>query len=65
MDEKGGGEGICMHPPAARKGFSSTNTCYQAVFAVTRPWGPALSTGLSHQGVYSAKAQEGCGQGWG
>lgn len=54
-----------MHPPAARKGFSSTNTCYQAVFAVTRPWGPALSTGLSHQGVYSAKAQQGCGQGWG
>jgi len=37
--------------PQRESGFSGTNTCDQAVFAGTRPWWPALSTGLSHQGT--------------
>lgn len=50
--EREGGE-LIWEPPQARKWLFSANTCYQAVSAATRPWGLALSTGLSHQSVNS------------
>lgn len=42
-------------PPQQGSGFSRTNTCNQAVFVGTCSWGPALSTGLSHQSKNSAR----------
>lgn len=46
-------------PPQQGSGFSRTNTCDQAEFVGTCPWGLALSKGLSHQSKNSARDQVG------
>lgn len=46
-------------PPQRGSGFSRTNTCDQAEFVGTCPWGLALSKGLSHQSKNSARDQVG------
>lgn len=60
------GEEFCIHQslPQRGSGFSRTNTCDQAEFVGTCPWGLALSKGLRHQSKNSARDQVGQ-QGWG
>lgn len=55
-------------PPSSQREsgffFSRTNTCDQAEFVGTCPWGLALPKGLGHQSKNSARDQVGQ-QGWG